>query len=84
MSLSPIIMVETFNIYAIDFMGPFPTSFRNEYILLAINYVFKKDVVILIRTNKARAIVKFLRENIFSRYDMHYAIISDQDIHFNN
>ena len=84
MSLSPIIMVETFNIYAIDFMGPFPTSFRNEYILLAINYVFKKDVVILIRTNKARAIVKFLRENIFSRYDMRYAIISDQDIHFND
>ena len=38
MPLSPIIVVEIFDVWGIDFMGPFP-SFGNEYILLAVDYV---------------------------------------------
>ena len=38
----------------------------------------------LIKTTKARVIVKFLRENIFSEYGMSRATISDQSTHFDN
>ena len=39
---------------------------------------------ILTRTNEARVVAKFLRENIFSRYDIPRAIINDQGTYFNN
>jgi len=39
MPLNPIIMVKIFDIWVIDFMGPFSSSFRNEYILLDMNYI---------------------------------------------
>jgi len=39
MSLNPIIVVDIFNVLGIDFIGPFPSSFENEYILLAVDYV---------------------------------------------
>jgi len=38
---SLIIVVEVFDVWGIDFMGPFPSSFGNEYILLAEDYVSK-------------------------------------------
>ena len=77
MLLSPIIVVEVFDVWGIDFMGPFPSSFGNEYILLAVDYVFKWVEAIPSRTNDAKVVVKFLRENIFARFGMPYAIISD-------
>ena len=33
--------VELFNLWGMDFMGPFPSSFSNLYILLAVDYVSK-------------------------------------------
>ena len=39
--LQPILKVELFGIRGMDFMGPFPSSFSNLYILLAIDYVSK-------------------------------------------
>ena len=74
---NPIIVVEVFDVWGIDFMGPFPSSFENEYILLAVDYVSKWVEVIPSRTNEAKVIVKFLRENIFARFGMPCAIISD-------
>jgi len=67
MPLNPIIMVEVFDVWGIDFMGPFPPSFRNEYILLAVDYVSKWVEAIPSRTNEAKVVVKFLRENIFAQ-----------------
>jgi len=84
MPLHPIIIVEVFDVWGIDFMGPFPTSFGNEYILLAVDYVSKWVEAIPTRTNEAKVVVKFLRENIFARFGMPRAIISDQGTHFNN
>jgi len=81
---NPIIIVEIFHVWGIDFMGPFPSSFENEYILFAVDYVSKWVEVVPTRTMKARVIVKFLRKNIFSRYGMPRAIINDQGTHFNN
>ena len=39
--LQPILVVELFDIRGMDFMGPFPLSFKNLYILLAVDYVSK-------------------------------------------
>ncbi|XP_062089530.1 uncharacterized protein LOC133796067 [Humulus lupulus] len=41
MSLNVILEVELFNVWGIDFMGPFPSSYNNKYILLAVDYVSK-------------------------------------------
>ena len=37
----PIYVVEIFDVLGIDFMSPFPISFGNLYILLAVDYVSK-------------------------------------------
>ena len=39
--LQTILEVELFDIWGMDFMGSFPSSFNNIYILLAIDYVSK-------------------------------------------
>ena len=36
-----ILVIELFDVWGIDFMGPFPSSFSNKYILLAVDYVSK-------------------------------------------
>uniref|UniRef100_A0A2N9HGA3 Integrase catalytic domain-containing protein n=1 Tax=Fagus sylvatica TaxID=28930 RepID=A0A2N9HGA3_FAGSY len=41
MPMSPILEIEVFDCWGIDFMGPFPQSFGNLYILLAVDYVSK-------------------------------------------
>jgi len=68
MPLSPIIIFKIFYVWGIDFIGPSPSSFRNEYILLIVDYVSKWVEVVLTRKIEAIFVVKFLKENIFSRY----------------
>jgi hypothetical protein len=41
MPLNPILIVELFNVWGIDFMGPFPNSYRYLFILVAVDYVSK-------------------------------------------
>ncbi|XP_062075473.1 uncharacterized protein LOC133779536 [Humulus lupulus] len=41
MSMTGILEVELFDVWGIDFMGPFPSSFNNKYILLVVDYVSK-------------------------------------------
>ena len=84
MPLHPIIIVEIFDCWGIDFMGPFPSSFGYLYILVAIDYVSKWVEAIATRTNDHQVVVKFLKENIFSRFGMPRAIISDGGSHFCN
>ena len=36
-----ILEVELFDVWGIDFMGPFPSSYSNLYILVAVDYVSK-------------------------------------------
>ena len=78
MPLNSIIVVEVFDVQGIDFMGPFPPSFGNEYILLAVDYVSKWVEAIPFRTNEDKVAVKFLMENIFTRFSISRAIISEQ------
>ena len=68
MPLTPILKVEIFDLWGIDFMGPFPMSYCNQFILVAVDYVSKWAKVVPTRTNENQVVVKFLRENIISRF----------------
>ena len=65
-------------------MGPFPNSFGNLYILVAVDYVSKWVEAIACRTNDHKVVVKFLRENVFARIGTPRAIISEGGKHFCN
>ena len=41
MPLNNILEVELFDVWGIDFMGPFSSSFSNQYILAAVDYFSK-------------------------------------------
>ncbi|KAL9382439.1 hypothetical protein Peur_025474 [Populus x canadensis] len=84
MPLNPILVLEIFDCWGIDFMGPFPSSFGYQFILVAVDYVSKWVEAIASRTNDHRVVVKFLKENIFSRFGMPRAMISDGGKHFCN
>ena len=84
MPLNPILEVELFNVWGIDFMGPFPNSFGHQYILLVVDYVSKWVEAIPWKTNDNKVVVKFLKENIFSRFETPRVIISDNGTYFYN
>ena len=84
MPLQPILSVELFDLWGIDFMGPFPNSFGNVYILVAVEYMSKWVEAVACKTNDNKVVVKFLKENIFARFGVPRAIISDNGTHFCN
>nr|GEV18222.1 reverse transcriptase domain-containing protein [Tanacetum cinerariifolium] len=67
---------EIFDVWGIYFMGPFPSSKGNKYILVAIDYLSKWFKSKALPTNDARVVVKFLK-SLFSRVGIPRAIISD-------
>ncbi|CAM8908302.1 unnamed protein product [Rhodiola kirilowii] len=80
----PILVNDVFDIWGIDFMGPFPASCGFEFILVAVDYVSKWVEAKATRCADAKTVVDFLRTNIFCRYGVPKAIISDQGTHFCN
>ncbi|KAJ9561139.1 hypothetical protein OSB04_006299 [Centaurea solstitialis] len=82
MPLNYILEVELFDMWGIDFMGPFPSSYSNRYILVAVDYVSKWVEAIASPTNDSRVVSKFLKRNIFPRFGVPRIIISDGGSHF--
>ncbi|RVW21278.1 Retrovirus-related Pol polyprotein from transposon 17.6 [Vitis vinifera] len=83
-AMNPILIVDLFYVWGIDFMGPFPMSFGNSYILVGVDYVSKWVEAIPCKHNDHRVVLKLLKENIFSRFGVPKAIISDGGTHFCN
>ncbi|XP_060200888.1 uncharacterized protein LOC132629178 [Lycium barbarum] len=79
-----ILEVEIFDVWGIDFMGPFPPSFGNKYILLAVDYVSKWVEAVPFPTNDAKVVVNFVLKNIFARFRTPQEMISDGGAHFCN
>nr|GFA18468.1 reverse transcriptase domain-containing protein [Tanacetum cinerariifolium] len=64
---------EIFDVRGIDFMGPFPNSKGNKYILVAVDYLSKWVEAKALPTNDARVVVKFLK-SLFSQFGTPKAI----------
>lgn len=77
-----ILEVELFHMWGIYFMGPFPMSHNNLYILVAMDYVSKWVKAIRRTTNDAKMVIKFLKKNILARFGMSRALIRDNDFIF--
>ncbi|KAF8105296.1 hypothetical protein N665_0159s0001 [Sinapis alba] len=84
MPQNPILEVEVFDVWGIDFMGPFPSSFGNEYILVAVDYVSKWVEAIASPTNDAKVVLKMFKSIIFPRFGVPRVVISDGGSHFIN
>ncbi|XP_070017172.1 uncharacterized protein [Nicotiana sylvestris] len=84
MPMNPIQEVEVFDIWEIDFMGPFVSSYGNKYILIAVDYVSKWVEAVALTANDVKGVIGFLRKNIFTRFGTPRAIISDGGTHFCN
>ena len=65
-------------------MGPFPSSFGYVYILVGVDYVSKWVEAVPCKAADHRVVLKFLKENIFSKFGVPKAIISDRGLHFCN
>ncbi|CAL8988112.1 unnamed protein product [Prunus brigantina] len=84
MPQTPIFSVEIFDVWGIDFMGPFPSSHGFNYILLAVDYVSKWVEAKATRTNDSKVVADFVKTNIFARFGMPRVLISDGGSHFCN
>ena len=67
MPLTPILIIEIFDCWGLDVIGPSPPPSLCGclYILLAVNYVSKWVETIPTRTNDHKVVLKFLKEHIF-------------------
>ena len=63
-------------------MGPFSSSFGNEYILLVIDYVSKWVEARATCTNDSKVVFGFVKSNIFIRFRIPRAIINYEGSHF--
>ena len=81
MRLTRILEVELFDVWGINFMGPFPNSGMYKYILVAFDYVSKWIKAIAMPTNDSRVVAKFLKSTIFPRFGIPRLLISDGGSH---
>ena len=67
MPLNPILEIELFDVWGIDFMGPFPNSFGDQYILVVVDYVSKWVDAIPRKTNDNKSCHQvFEREHLLA------------------
>jgi transposase InsO family protein len=76
------LQIDIFDVWGIDFTGPFPNSEGCEYILVAIDYVSKWVDALPCRAADAMHSKKMLDEVIFPRYKVPRIVISDGGSHF--
>ncbi|XP_070017258.1 uncharacterized protein [Nicotiana sylvestris] len=61
MPFTTILEIDIFDVWGIDFMRPFMSSFGKMYILVAVDYVSKWVEVVALPNNEARNVVEFLK-----------------------
>ena len=65
MPLNPILVVNLFDVWGIEIIGPFLISFGYIYILVGVDYVSKWVEAVPCRVADHEVVLKFLKENIF-------------------
>jgi hypothetical protein len=76
--------VELFDVWGIDYMGPFPKSRDTEYILVVVDYVSKWVEALPCRNVDSKYVKKMFDEVIFPRFGTPRIVISDGGSHFIN
>lgn len=56
-----ILVIELFDVWGIDFMGPFMSSHGLNYILVAFDYVSKLEEAITLLSNDCKSVITFLK-----------------------
>ena len=80
-----IFVIELFDVWGIDFIGPFVYSHGMNYILVVVDCVYKWVEAIALANNEGKSFTAFLKKNnILSRFCTPRAIISDGGSHFCN
>ena len=82
MPLNYNLQVELFDVWGIDYMGPFVRSQGCEYILVAVDYVSKCVEAMTCRAADAKHARKMFHEIIFPRFGTPRMVISDGGSHF--
>ncbi|KAG8471343.1 hypothetical protein CXB51_036871 [Gossypium anomalum] len=80
MPLTNIIEVELFDVWGIDFLGLFPSSYGKIYILVVVDYVSKWVEAQAYPKNDAKVVTRFLHKHAFTRFRTLRAIISDHTL----
>ena len=60
--LNPILVIELFDVWGIDFMGPSVSSHGMKYILVAVDYVSKWVKAITLANNEGKSVTAFLKK----------------------
>lgn len=84
MRLNGVLEVELLDVWGIDFMGHFPASYHNLYILLAVDMCPSGVEAATTPNNDGKIVLGFLQKIIFRRFGNPRTIISDEGSHFRN
>jgi hypothetical protein len=82
MPLTNNLQIELFDVWGIDYMGPFPKSKNYEYILVVVDYVSKWVEAMPCKKADSRHSRKMFEEIIFPRFGVPRMVISDGGTHF--
>ena len=77
MPLKSNLQVGIFDVWGVDFMGPFPMSEQCEYILVAVDYVSKWVEAVPCIAADSKGSKKKFQEIIFPRFGVPRVVISD-------
>jgi hypothetical protein len=76
------IQIDLFNVWGIEFMGPFKNSHGYEHILVMVDYVSKWVEAIPCRKASTEESIAMFKSMIFPRFDTPRILISDGGTHF--
>ena len=82
MPLTTFLEVELFDIWEMNFMGPFSSSFNDKYTLVVVDYVSKWVELHVSPMNDTKVVFRFLKKNIFNRFGIPRVIVSDEGKYF--
>ena len=83
MPLQPHVLIEPFEEWALDFVGPIDLPSQGKrYILVCIDYVTKWEEEKALARATEQSIVNFLFEDIFTRFGVPKEIVTDQGAQF--
>jgi transposase InsO family protein len=76
------LQIDIFDVWGIDFMGPFKNSFGFEYIQVMVDYVSKWVEAIPCRKASTKESITMIKNVIFPRFGTLRILISDEGTHF--